>query len=98
GAANVFHDVGAASATVGLETIVARDPDLIVVLRDSSAAEPPRFTPRPEWQAVRAVRQRHVVSLTGSLFARPGHPAAEPVADFRRRLAAVPRRGRVGPA
>jgi len=91
GAANVFQDVGAASATVGLETIVARDPDLIVVLRDSSTAEPPRFTRRPEWQAVRAVRQRHVVSLTGSLFARPGPRAAEAVAEFRRQLEAVTR-------
>src|SRR5256885_4229537 len=28
GAANVFHDIGAASATVALETIATRDPDV----------------------------------------------------------------------
>ena len=86
GAANVFHDIAAASATVGLETIVARDPDLIVVLRDSATAEPPGFIRRREWQAVRAVRQARIVYLTGSLFARPGPRAAEAMAEFRRRL------------
>ena len=86
GAANVFHDIDAASATVGLETMVSRDPDLIVVLRDSATAEPPGFIRRPEWRAVRAVRQARIVYLTGSLFARPGPRAAEAVAEFRRRL------------
>ena len=86
GAANVFHDIDAASATVGLETLVSRDPDLIVVLRDSATADPPGFIRRPEWRAVRAVRQARIVYLTGSLFARPGPRAAEAVAEFRRRL------------
>lgn len=86
GAANVFHDIAAASATVGLETLVSRDPDLIVVLRDSATAEPPGFIRRPEWRAVRAVRQARIVYLTGSLFARPGPRAAEAMAEFRRRL------------
>jgi len=86
GAANVFHDVGSASATVGLETIVARNPDVIVVLRDSATAEPPGFTRRPEWRAVRAVRDGRILYLTGSLFARPNPRAAEAVAEFRRRL------------
>ena len=90
GAANVFHDIAAASATVGLETIVARDPDLIVVLRDSATAEPPGFIRRPEWRAVRAVRQARIVYLTGPLFARPGPRAAEAVAEFRRRLEETP--------
>jgi ABC-type Fe3+-hydroxamate transport system substrate-binding protein len=86
GATNAFHDVAAASAVVGLETIVARDPDVIVVLRDSATAEPPGFTRRPEWRAVRAVRDGRVLYLTGSLFARPNPRAAQAVAEFRRRL------------
>src|SRR5881628_2341012 len=36
GAANVFHDIGAASATVALETIATRDPDVIAVVSDSA--------------------------------------------------------------
>ncbi|HEV2750591.1 MAG TPA: helical backbone metal receptor [Gemmatimonadales bacterium] len=88
GAANVFHDIGSASAQVGLETIVTRDPDVVVVLRDSAGPppEPPGFTRRPEWRAVRAVRQRRFVYLTGSLFGRPSPRAPQAVAEFRRRL------------
>ena len=91
GAANVFHTVGAASAAVGLETIVARDPDVIVVLRDSAGAEPPGFARRREWQAIRAVRERRFVYLTGSLFGRPSPRAGQAVAELRQRLAAVAR-------
>src|SRR5207247_7555881 len=43
GAQNVFHDVGPASATVAIETIAARDPDLIVVLSDTAPAAPAAF-------------------------------------------------------
>jgi iron complex transport system substrate-binding protein len=91
GAANVFHDIRGASATVGLETIVTRHPDVIVVLRDSAGPEPPGFARRPEWQAIRAVRERRFVYLTGSLFGRPSPRAAQAVAEFRRRLEAVTR-------
>ena len=91
GAANVFHDVAEASATVGLETIVARNPDLIVVLRDSATTQLPGFIRRPEWQAVRAVRDGRILYLTGSRFARPGPRAGQAVAEFRRRLEAARR-------
>jgi iron complex transport system substrate-binding protein len=87
GAVNVFHDVGSASAPVSLETIAARDPDAIVVLRDSLEPEPPRFARRPEWQVVPAVRKRRFVYLTGSQFGRPGLRAADAAAQFRRALA-----------
>src|SRR5438132_812010 len=40
GARNVFHDVGAPSAQVSIETIAARDPDFVALLSDS--AVPPR--------------------------------------------------------
>jgi ABC-type Fe3+-hydroxamate transport system substrate-binding protein len=91
GAANVFHDIGSASAQVGLETLVTRDPDVIVVLRDSAGPEPPEFARRPEWQAIRAVRTRRFVYLTGSLFGRPGPRAAQAVTELRGRLDAVTR-------
>src|SRR5439155_1236911 len=54
GARNVFHDVGAPSAQVSIETIAARDPDFVALLSDS--AVPPRFAMRPEWRVVRAGR------------------------------------------
>jgi ABC-type Fe3+-hydroxamate transport system substrate-binding protein len=89
GAANVFHDIAAASAVVGLETIATRHPDVIVVLRDSAGPEPPPFARRPEWQVIGAVRARRFVYLTGSLFGRPSPRAAQAVHELRRLLAAL---------
>ena len=89
GAVNVFHDLGSASAPVALETIAARDPDVIVVLRDSLEPEPPRYARRREWQVVPAVRKRRFLYLTGSLFGRPSPRAADAAAQFRRALAAT---------
>lgn len=93
GATNVFHDVRGASAAVALETIAARDPDVIAVVRDSAgeAAGPPAFLRRPEWQAIRAVRERRFVYLVGSLFGRPSPRAAQAVAELRRLLAEATR-------
>ena len=97
GARNVFHDVGSASATVAIETIAARDPDAIVVLSDTAPAAPAAFAGRREWQAVRAVRERRFVQLTGSLYGRPNPRAAEAVAELRRLLAAPGARRAGGP-
>src|SRR6266571_1432448 len=52
GARNVFHDVGAPSAQVSIETIAARDPDFVALLSDS--AVPPRYAMRPEWRVLLA--------------------------------------------
>lgn len=87
GGSNVFHDIGSASAEVSLETLAARDPDVIVVLSDSTKA--PAFAARREWQSVRAVRRRRFVYLVGSLFGRPNPRMREAVAEFRRRLEAA---------
>ena len=88
GAQNVFHDLGSADV-VSLETIAARDPDVIVVLSDSTAAGPPAFARRPPWQVIRAVRERHFVTLAGSLFGRPSPRAPAAVATFRHLLEAA---------
>jgi iron complex transport system substrate-binding protein len=89
GGANVFHDLGAASATVSLETIVARDPDVILVLSDS--AELPAYSRRLEWRAIRAVRERRFIMLPADLFGRPSPAAPAAVAALRRALEAARR-------
>src|SRR5437667_285543 len=89
GTENVFHDIPAASATVSLETIAARDPDVIAVLADSGAPAVPAWAARREWQVVRAVRERRFAVLGGSLFARPSPRAPQAVAALRRALAAT---------
>ena len=74
GGVNVFHDLPQSSAPVSLEAVAARDPDLIL----TTAAGAPSFQDRPEWQVLRAVRQRRFVRVHGSEFDRPGprSPAA----------------------
>src|SRR5437667_122736 len=86
GARNVFHDVGAPSAQVSIETLAARDPDFVALLSDS--AVPPRYATRPEWRVVRAVRNARFLFLPGQLFGRPGPRAAEAIRELRRRLEA----------
>jgi ABC-type Fe3+-hydroxamate transport system substrate-binding protein len=84
GGANVFHDLGAASATVSIETIVARNPDVILVLSDSTA--PPAYGGRREWRAIRAVRERRFIMLPAELFGRPSPSAPAAVVALRRAL------------
>jgi len=85
GARNVFGDIAAPSAQVSLETIVARDPQWIAVLSDSTV--PPAFAKRREWRAVRAVRAGHFLLLPGSLFGRPGPRSGNAIQQLRARLA-----------
>ena len=91
GAENVFHDIGAASAAVALETIVTRDPDVIVVVSDSVEPRPPALARRPEWRVIRAVQEGRFVYLVGSLFGRPGPRAGAATAELRRLLGQVKR-------
>ncbi len=84
GARNVFGDISAPSAQVSLETIVARNPEWIAVLSDSSA--PPAYMRRREWRAVRAVRDNHFLLLKGSLFGRPGPRSGQAIRELRERL------------
>src|SRR3989442_2845052 len=75
GAANVFHDIGAASATVALETIATRDPDVIAVVSDSAEPRPPAFARRREWRGGPAGRGGGLVFGVGWPFGPAGAPA-----------------------
>ncbi len=88
GARNVFHDIATPSAQVAIETIAARDPDVIGVLSDSAVR--PAYAARPEWRAIRAVRLGRFVFLPGQLFGRPTPRIAEAVRELRQRLVAAP--------
>jgi len=81
GARNVFSDIAAPSAQVSLETLVARDPQWIAVLSDSGSL--PSFAKRREWQAIRAVRQKHFLLLRGSLFGRPSPRSGQAIQVLR---------------
>lgn len=68
GGENLFADVSASSAPVSIEAVSERDPDLIL----TAAAGPASIARRPEWQAVRAVRERRFLRISGTEYDRPG--------------------------
>lgn len=80
GGRNIFADVAAPSATVSLEAITARQPEVVLTTSPS-----PPFVTRPEWQVVTAVRERRLVVMQGSEFSRPSPRAPDAI----RRLAAA---------
>lgn len=86
GADNAFHDIATPSATVSIETIAARDPDWIAVLRETTDTMPPDYAKRPEWQVVRAVREGRFLFLPADLFGQPSARAPEAVAYLRHLL------------
>jgi ABC-type Fe3+-hydroxamate transport system substrate-binding protein len=68
GAENVFGDIPSSSAPVSIEAVSARDPDLIL----TATVGPASIVDRPEWQVVRAVRERRLLRITGTEYDRPG--------------------------
>lgn len=86
GGENVFHDIAASSAVVSLETIAARNPDLIVTLTADSEPAIPPYSRRAEWRVIPAVKAQRFLLLPEALFGRPGPRSGEAVAELRRRL------------
>jgi iron complex transport system substrate-binding protein len=86
GGVNVFADIEAPSATVSLEAIAQRDPDLVLVLGDTADVRDLRH--RAGWRVVRAVREGRVVAVDGSLFGRPSPRMPEAVTTLGAALAA----------
>ncbi len=87
GGRNLFADISASSATVSVESVVARNPDVVLVTSEDT----PAFARRAEWQTVPAVRERRFVRVIGSAFSRPGPRTPEAILELRRELAAVRR-------
>jgi iron complex transport system substrate-binding protein len=81
GGTNLFADVASSAGTVSIEAVAARDPDLIL-----TTTAGPAFARRPEWQAVRAVRERRFLPVVGSQFDRPSPRAPEAIRELARRL------------
>jgi ABC-type Fe3+-hydroxamate transport system substrate-binding protein len=87
GAENVFADLPQPSAHVTIETIAARDPDLVLLLGEGE----PSWAARPEWQVVRAVRERRFGGVQGTEFARPTFRALDAVRRLRATLDSLAR-------
>jgi iron complex transport system substrate-binding protein len=87
GGRNLFDDLAASAGTVSIEAVAARDPDLIL----TAAEGPVSFISRPEWQAVRAVRERRLVQVKGSEFNRPGPRSPLAIRELAARIRAAVR-------
>lgn len=85
GGRNTYDDLPTSSGQVSIESVVARDPDAILVLGDST----PGFAGRPEWQVVDAVRERRFVFASGSQFSRPSPRAPAAIRELATSLAAL---------
>ena len=83
GARNVFADLPASSGQISVEAAATRDPDLVF----TSNAALPAFASRPEWQVVRAVRERRFIHAPGSEFSRPSPRAPAAIQRLREALA-----------
>jgi ABC-type Fe3+-hydroxamate transport system substrate-binding protein len=82
GGRNLFADVTSSAGTVSIEAVAARDPDLIL----TTTAGPVAFAERPEWQTVRAVREKRFLPVSGSEFNRPSPRAPAAIRELARRL------------
>jgi ABC-type Fe3+-hydroxamate transport system substrate-binding protein len=87
GGANLFDDVTATAGPVSIEAVAARDPDFIFTTTDGPSA----FARRPEWQVVRAVRERRFIRVTGSEFNRPSPRSPAAIRELAARLRTVAR-------
>lgn len=85
GGVNLFDDVTASAGPVSIEAVAARNPDYIFTTTDGPSA----FARRPEWQVVRAVRERRFIRVTGSEFNRPSPRSPAAIRELATRLRAV---------
>lgn len=87
GGRNVFGDLASPSSPVSIEAVAARDPDVILFFDEAASG----LDDRPEWNAVRAVRERRYLVVGGSEFSRPGPRAPEAVRTLAFHLRSLPR-------
>lgn len=87
GARNAFSDMAAPSAEVSIEAIAARNPDIVLLTGSGDTA----WAHRPEWRAVRAVRDGRFVEVVGNEFAWPSFRAFDAVRELEASLDGVTR-------
>ena len=82
GGENLFGDVQGTDGVVSIEAVAARNPDMIFTTAEGPAA----FASRPEWQVVRAVRNRRFLRVSGSEFNRPSPRSPQAIRELRAKL------------
>lgn len=77
GGRNVFGDLEAPSPQVSLESVVSRDPQIVIAPRRAGEDAPTPPSHRPGWDALDAVREGRVRQVDGDLIHRLGPRIAE---------------------
>lgn len=84
-----FPELDALWPAVSLESVVERDPDVIVVPTGDGLPGVAVLEGRPGWRELDAVRGDRVVEIPADLFARPGPHLGEAARALRERLRRV---------
>lgn len=77
GGQNIAEDIGRAWAQMSIESILKRDPDLIITEMDPSC-----FYLDKIWSNVSALRERQVYQIDVNLFSRPGPRMGQALEDL----------------
>lgn len=72
GGANVAADATTKYPQLSSETVVLKDPQVIVLADDSAGVKPDAVRARPGWQEIAAVRTGRIVTIHPDLTNRPG--------------------------
>jgi iron complex transport system substrate-binding protein len=72
GGTNIFADVGSAYPQVGLEQVVAADPEVIILSDAAYGITVESVGQRPGMSGVAAVKQQRVHPIDDDLVSRPG--------------------------
>jgi iron complex transport system substrate-binding protein len=89
GGTNIFADLPSDAGRVGAESIVERDPE-VIILTDSdlpfNPQTPDMVRARPGWNVITAVRNGAIYPVPGSLYSTPGPRLALGLEDLARIL------------
>jgi iron complex transport system substrate-binding protein len=78
GAINIFSDIAAAYPVVSEESIIARNPSLILLPADSPENWE-SLSKRTGWQSIDAIQNKKVIKIDGDLISRPGPRIGEAI-------------------
>jgi iron complex transport system substrate-binding protein len=89
GGANIFGDLPGDTAQVGAESIVQRDPE-VIILTDAdlpfNPQTPALVAARPGWGVITAVQNNAIYAVSGALYSTPGPRLVQGLEDLARLL------------
>jgi ABC-type Fe3+-hydroxamate transport system substrate-binding protein len=87
---NLFDDLAAPGPAVGVEAVIARDPDVILAVAPDAAMARAWLAGWGAFPSLRAVRARHLVANVDPRLSRMGPETVSAAEALCRQLAALP--------